>query len=387
MRFRFSLRTLLILMVIVCVVLGLTTNQFLNVYGTAERHRKALQVLSGNPFLHDGFYQLENGRLRNAPPSDSRWVDFARQRIHPLAYIKMSKMYVTSDWSAHRHTFKELRNLNGLHELSANIDDFTKEDAKQINAIPELRECIFGVTGPVDTTAMASVASNPRLKKFILHPTDSETCSAIANNRSLIEVGVGGKGFSPEDMQTICKSRSIEKLILINAVADLKMLAPLSQLPQLKAIELGDVRAVEETFAELSKLRLIHIAIEGPSPGVKFPVTKLSENPELQRFTSHCPIAREPNDIKSFTKCSKLEELSLTECVIDAESLNALRECPALKIAAFSGDLPDELAQAFVDAIPGRQLTLYANGLWRSHEKPNGKREFTSTKKPAPKTK
>lgn len=378
MKLRFSLRTLLIVTTLACIAIVVVGGPF-RIYYAAERHRKALAHFDHMPFLHDGFVHIQNGRWINAPPSKSRWVDFARQRIHPLAYVRMSNMYVASDWSASRDKFKEFRNLVGLQEISAFIDSFSMEDAKNLNAIPELNACIFKTLGPVEPGAMELLTGNRRMKKFILHPIGLETCKAISKNTSLIEVGVGGQGFTIEHLEVICKSRSIERLILFEVKCDADMIAAIGQLKQLKELELFDTGFDAAELEEVSKLALESVIIDMLAQELSAPITILAQNPNLRKLEIRKPFPRTEGDLASFAKCPNLELLKLSECVIDAESLAMLGKIPSLKIATFSGNLANEVAQVFVDSVPGRELTLYTNGFRESH-KPGGKRIFVCGK-------
>ncbi len=379
MRFRFSLRTMLIVTTLVSIALALTTNGVVTVYYDAQRHQKAIALFDKRSFMCNGNF----GNRGVVPgPTKSSWILFAREQIHPWAYAEMKSLYVHSNWSTVRPTFKQFRDVNGLQELIGQIDSLTMEDARNIYAIPQLRTCIFATLGPVEPGAMPLIASKPGLKDFRLHPVDLETMAAIAKNPSLTDLFVGESGVTLETMHTLCKSRSITKLGLMEMTVEAELLTPLAQMPQLMEFELYVCKFDDEVLAELVRLKMERIVIKSFHDSLEMEITPLSKNPALRKLVIQSAFPRVDGDIASFAKCPKLEEIDLSETQVDAESLSALQNMPSLKTAIFTGDLSDEIAQAFVDAVPGRELTLYEKGMFEG-----GKRNFTSTNKAATTTK
>ena len=359
MRFRFSLRTMLIVTTLVSVLMGLAANGVFTIYLDAERHQKAIESFSGRSFMCNG---LSTNRGVFPGYSESSWVLLARKRIHPWAYAEMKSLAVNDNWSAVRPTFKQFRYVNGLEEFSGRADSFTKEDAKHINACPKLRECLLTTLGPVEPGAMTLVASNTKLKKFGQYPVDSETISAIAQNPSLIDVYIGGVSVTPSSIQLLCSSRSIERLQIMDSNVGVELIKPLTQMPQLKELELYMCKIDDEVLTALVRLKIESVVIKQFGTPLKMEITPLSKNPALRKLVIQSAFPRTDGDIASFAKCSKLEELDLIQTQVDAESLSALKNMPSLKSATFTGDLPDEVAQAFVDAVPGRELSLFETG-------------------------
>lgn len=359
MRFRFSLRTMLIVTTLVSVLMGLAANGVFTIYLDAERHQKAIESFSGRSFMCNG---LSTNRGVFPGYSESSWVLLARKRIHPWAYAEMKSLAVNDNWSAVRPTFKQFRYVNGLEEFSGRADSFTKEDAKHINACPKLRECLLTTLGPVEPGAMTLVASNTKLKKFGQYPVDSETISAIAQNPSLIDVYIGGVSVTPSSIQLLGSSRSIERLQIMDSNVGVELIKPLTQMPQLKELELYMCKIDDEVLTALVRLKIESVVIKQFGTPLKMEITPLSKNPALRKLVIQSAFPRTDGDIASFAKCSKLEELDLIQTQVDAESLSALKNMPSLKSATFTGDLPDEVAQAFVDAVPGRELSLFETG-------------------------
>jgi hypothetical protein len=370
---------MLIVTTLVSIVLAVTTNGVVTIYFNAERHLRAIKSFDERSFMCNGDFGHKKAVIG---PSNSAWISFARDRIHPWAYAEMKSLYVHANWSTVRPTFKQLRDVNGLQELSGQIDSLTMEDAKNIYAIPQLRTCIFATQGPVEPGAMPLIASKPGLKDFRLHPVDLETMAAIARNPSLTDLFVGERGVTLESMQTLCKSRSITKLGLMEMTVEAELLKPLAQMPQLKEFELYVCKFDHEVLAELVRLKMESIVIKSFHDALKMEITPLSNNLELRKLVIQSVFPRTDDDIATFANCPKLEELDFSEVQIAAESLSALQNMPSLKTVTFTGDLSNEIAQAFVDAVPGRELTLYESGMFKS-----GKRTFTSTKKTATTTK
>ena len=350
---------MLIVTTLVSVLMGLAANGVFTIYLDAERHQKAIESFSGRSFMCNG---LSTNRGVFPGYSESSWVLLARKRIHPWAYAEMKSLAVNDNWSAVRPTFKQFRYVNGLEEFSGRADSFTKEDAKHINACPKLRECLLATLGPVEPGAMTLVASNTKLKKFGQYPVDSETISAIAQNPSLIDVYIGGVSVTPSSIQLLGSSRSIERLQIMDSNVGVELIKPLTQMPQLKELELYMCKIDDEVLTALVRLKIESVVIKQFGTPLKMEITPLSKNPALRKLVIQSAFPRTDGDIASFAKCSKLEELDLIQTQVDAESLSALKNMPSLKSATFTGDLPDEVAQAFVDAVPGRELSLFETG-------------------------
>ena len=60
-------------------------------------------------------------------------------------------------------------------------------------------------------------------------------------------------------------------------------------------------------------------------------------------------------------------------------SIRLMAICLAVPhLLAFAGELPEELAQQFVDEVPGRELTLYPEGLREWHKSPSKVKKYAS---------
>jgi hypothetical protein len=370
MRFRFSLRTFLILVTAIAVVVGIARTVHVRIYEAAERHQEAIELLKyGYSVSHDG--------NRSTKKKPTLFVSLARKWIHPHAYAEAQKAYLT-EWEHGRGEVGRLKDLYGLHDIRGSIDTLSLKEASEIRAIPALDELNLTVTGHADEGAIALLASSPRLKQLWLGgPVDDKIIDAIRRNQCLKHVHLHSTAFSSELMKLLCKSQSIEHFAFSELEASAEMLAPLSRMRNLRELGLSNSTLSQASLDQLSTLSLTNIYLDNKGE-VDWSPKPLARIPSLKSVIVHGKCRRTEGDIASFADCPHLEQLILSELQVDAASLRSIEKITTLKSVAFAGELPEELAQQFVDEIPGRELTLYPEGLREWHKSLSKVKKYAS---------
>lgn len=328
------------------------------IYNDAAKHQQAVLELHG----------FVRSRAAGKP---TIWTSLARKWIHPHAFDKSEVLLISPEWPSLRKRLNSIKDSNGIECIQGEVDSLSQSEARLVYGSPELNQVILRVNGLAEPGVFSFIASKPKLKTlWIMSPIDAEMIDAISKNPSLENLTVDCDSLTREQIMTITHTRTVKNLGLNDAAVDASLVNSLKKMPQLRGLTLEDSRLTNEAIEEMSRLNLTTLSITGRQQ-LPTSIEVLSRNPLLKRLTIEVECQRTPNDIASFIDCSALEKLILSKCVIDDESLHILSTHPTLKTAAFTCDVPDEVAQAFVDAMPDRTLTLYGNGI----------RTFTSTKK------
>jgi len=289
---RFSLKTLLILLTIFCLWLGTLSNR-------ANRQRRAVEAiqLSGGEFNYD-HQRVPNPRgsgqsysLRVDPPGP-KWL---RRLLGDHYFITPVALQINSQAGIKDDCFAHLDALQDLESLMSYKVPFRDSDVTHLKHLKNLKLLAFNegtLSGP----------DGPRQFGFLQHLPKLESLSLIDSK------------FGDTDARFLREAVNLKTLFLYNSAIGDEGLAQLQHLHKLEFIGLGGTKVTDRGIAYLSSL------------------------PQL-RYISANDLNLSDAAFESFTKMSALRELELHNTHVYRDGIERLRRAmPKCRINGKGGE-------------------------------------------------
>lgn len=202
-----------------------------------------------------------------------------------LEELSTDQTRLSDDGYKHFAQFKELRSLALFHP-SWDMKGFTGRGLAHLKALPKLERLTFAGSTAGDE-ALAALAGVTQLKSFSTwHTMQTQAGNAHLTKLSLTHLRIGQRlpkwgttpppSFDERTIPTLATMKSLERLELFEAVLTARALAPLQELPNLKALA---IHTTEISAADVA-------AVRAALPGVKVdfrPVTDEERDRTLRK--------------------------------------------------------------------------------------------------------
>lgn len=363
MRFRFSLRFLLILFTLLAIFLGLGGRYVYQIKDQARRHRLAIANLEElRTFVRPATDKAK-------PPTTfesliNRWVD---NDAYPQANDCMIGMplYIRLAPDEAEKRLEILRDVSGITELTIAIKRLTANAMQQLAAHQNLRylkiEC-----ETIDPAAALKLDQLKALETLIFREACSdEVIVAASNLPHLAELTIHITQLGPRGAEALGHIKSLKRIDLVAEDQELPDPAPflrsLAAMPDLTEIKISSFIAINDEAADaLSRIQTLKsVRIEYcPSVPDDF-LAKLSRLKQMESLIVTL-WSKEPANFAPapLAQCPKLRQIYFDHALFTAQNLRAFEAHPALTHLVIRGEVPLSDIKSFLQNTPNCELTI-----------------------------
>jgi hypothetical protein len=246
--FRYSLRTLLLLITLVCVVLGFKIVPVLE----QKRAVSAVQELGGQ-VIYDYEFKKKVDRPPSSEPPD--WisgvlgVDFSHD-------VAVAKIFNVRDTDRVKKALPSLRHLRSLHELDLiNIKDLRDNDFEFIDRMSELQDvAMYGDQLRGDVLQHLQNLAHLRKLALMWNQIDDQGLAFIAGTKELQTLDLDQNQVTDAGLQHLANLAELKYLVLAKNQISGDGLKHLANLKKLNLLVLDDNPITDESIKSITTL-------------------------------------------------------------------------------------------------------------------------------------
>jgi hypothetical protein len=343
MRPRFSLRTFLITVALFATAFGAFAFWRQSIIDRTQRHLKAMDDLD-----------LQKGvMVAKKPHPNTAYINFVRKWIHPRAYEVTERVCASKSFWTQPH-LQLLKDLNGLSNITCSFDRFTRRDAEELCAIPQL-VTLYIQFKESEEGAAELLASKTTLKQLAIGGKCGPAFfQALDAHPNLTYLRLRETPMTKDDVQAVASIPHLSEFTTFVGIESDTL--PILLTTKLKLL-VTPVRNLDAgALAELSNSQVEQLYLTSPL----FPAGTLAsaaKTPKLRELALNGELEFAPGEFESLSECKNLERLELRSVWLTKEQWEVVTALPKLThLIARSAESAQGCATKFLDSNPKRKF-------------------------------